>query len=97
VLRAVTQGIVPDEVRMRRSKGWIDGRTCWALSHQATLVFRARCETRLRSWVNVGELRETVASASAGVLAGTMPLMRALSLETWLAVRAGRWSEVVPT
>jgi asparagine synthase (glutamine-hydrolysing) len=99
VLRAVTQGIVPEEVRMRRSKGWIDGRTCWALSHQAALVSRLLRDPIVAQlgWVDLSELRKAVASASAGIVAGTMPLMRALSLETWLAVRAGRWSEIAPT
>jgi hypothetical protein len=45
-------------------------------------------------WIDGAELRATIARTRTGISPGAVPMMRALSLETWLAVRTGRWPQI---
>lgn len=93
VLREAMRGTLPEEIRTRRGKGGIDARLLWALHHE-----RARLEALLRDpevarrgWVRADALRAAVEQARQGEVASLPFLLCSLALETWLAVRSGRW------
>ncbi|MFL5384715.1 MAG: asparagine synthetase B family protein [Longimicrobiaceae bacterium] len=93
VLREAMRGTLPEEVRTRRGKGGIDARLLWALHHE-----RARLQELLRDpelarrgWVRADALRAAVEQARQGEVASLPFLLCSLALETWLAVRSGRW------
>jgi asparagine synthase (glutamine-hydrolysing) len=94
ILREAMRGILPEEVRRRRSKGTIDVRIAWSLERE-----RHRLDALLRDpilaqlgCIEPARLRAAVDSARHGTERSLVFLMNALSLETWLAVRAGRWT-----
>jgi asparagine synthase (glutamine-hydrolysing) len=62
ILREAGRGLVPDEVRMRKSKGWIDGRTCWALSHRYQLLSKLLKDPLVvqAGWVQLEPLRARI-------------------------------------
>jgi asparagine synthase (glutamine-hydrolysing) len=94
ILRQATRGLLPEEVRNRRSKGSIDARVLWSLQRE-----RRRVDDLLHAPIladlgclDAGILRGAVEQARHGVCEHPVHLMSALGLETWLAVQAGRWS-----
>lgn len=94
ILRSAMRGILPEEVRRRRSKSTIDVRIAWSLERE-----RHRLDALLRDpilaqlgCIDPARLRDAVDSARRGTERNLVFLMNALSLETWLAVRAGRWT-----
>jgi len=98
VLREAMRGILPEEVRTRRGKGGIDARLLWALHRE-----RARLDGLLRDpeiarrgWVRAGALRAATEQARQGEVHSLPFLLCSLSLETWLAVRSGRWEASAP-
>lgn len=93
VLREAMRGVLPEEVRTRRGKGGIDARLLWALHRE-----RARLdgllrdpETARRGWVRADALRAATEQARQGEVRSLPFLLCSLALETWLAVRSGRW------
>jgi asparagine synthase (glutamine-hydrolysing) len=95
VLREAMRGVLPEVVRTRRGKGGIDGRILWSLHRE-----RGRLTTLLRApriaregWVDAAKLREAVERARCGEVRNLVFLLSSLSLESWLAVREGRWPE----
>jgi asparagine synthase (glutamine-hydrolysing) len=93
VLREAMRGILPEPVRTRRGKGGIDARILWAFNREAPRL-RALLRDPLvaeRGWVNAGALRAAVEAARCGEVRNLPFLLCTLSLETWLAVREGRW------
>ncbi|HSU15793.1 asparagine synthetase B family protein [Longimicrobium sp.] len=97
VLREAMRGILPEEIRTRRGKGGIDARLLWALHRE-----RARLEALLRDpeiarrgWVRADALRAATGQARQGEVRSLPLLLCSLALETWLAVRAGRWEALV--
>lgn len=93
ILREATRDIVPAIVRRRVTKGCIDGRFCWALSYCTPLLSNLLRDPLVAQygWVDAQELRHAADLARAGALSGLGALLQALSLETWLVARAGRW------
>lgn len=96
VLRQAMRGILPEEVRTRKRKGTIDSRLLWALGRE-----RPRLDALLRDpeiarrgWVRADALRAATDEARRGEARNVVFLLCALSLETWLAVRSGRWTEM---
>jgi asparagine synthase (glutamine-hydrolysing) len=96
VLRQAMRGILPEEVRTRKRKGTIDSRLLWALGKE-----RPRLDALLRDpeiarrgWVRADALRAATDEARRGEARNVVFLLCALSLETWLAVRSGRWTEL---
>jgi asparagine synthase (glutamine-hydrolysing) len=94
VLREAMRGLLPEEVRTRSTKGTIDARILWSLQRE-----RGRVDELLRDPIlaQIGvikpeALRSAVDAARRGLETNLAFLMSALSLETWLAVRAGRWT-----
>jgi asparagine synthase (glutamine-hydrolysing) len=93
ILREAMRGRLADVVRLRSTKGGIDARILWALVHE-----RARIDALLREpcLADIGaidpvQLRRAVDDARKGHVVNTAFLLSALALETWLAVRDGRW------
>jgi asparagine synthase (glutamine-hydrolysing) len=94
VLREAMRGLLPEEVRTRSTKSTIDARILWSLQRE-----RSRVDELLRDpilaqlgAVRPEALRDAVDAARRGLKTNLAFLMSALSLETWLAVRAGRWT-----
>jgi asparagine synthase (glutamine-hydrolysing) len=99
VLREAMRGILPEEIRTRRGKGGIDARLLWALHHE-----RPRLDALLRDpeiarrgWVRADALRAATEQARQGEVDSLPLLLCSLALETWLAVRGGRWQSAAPS
>jgi asparagine synthase (glutamine-hydrolysing) len=100
VQREAMRGVLPESVRTRRSKGGIAGRTRWSLYREHAVV-----EELLRDpivaelgYVDCDALRASVERARADDDLLLFEVVRVLSFETWLRVRAGRWqSRGAPT
>jgi asparagine synthase (glutamine-hydrolysing) len=94
VLREAMRGILPEEVRTRRGKGGIDARLLWAMSREADRLRELLRDPEIarRGWVRPDALRAAVEAARQGEVRSLPFLLCSLSLETWLAVRAGRWA-----
>jgi asparagine synthase (glutamine-hydrolysing) len=94
VLREAMRGILPEPVRNRVTKGTIDARILWSLQQERTTLDRMLRDPILAQLgcVDPKALRNDVDRARRGIPTNLVHLMSALSLETWLAVRAGRWT-----
>ena len=94
VLREAMRGILPEEVRTRRGKGGIDARLLWAMAREGDRLRELLRDPEIarRGWVRVEALRAAVEAARQGEVRSLPFLLCSLSLETWLAVRAGRWA-----
>jgi len=96
ILRQAMTGVLPEPIRVRQAKGGIDSRIIWAMQQE-----RTRIDALLRSpiladlgLIRPSELRRAVEETRCGETHNLILLMSALSLETWLAVRDGRWSTI---
>jgi asparagine synthetase B (glutamine-hydrolysing) len=94
ILRESMRGLLPEDVRSRLSKARIDARILWSFQRE-----RARVDALLRDpilaqlgCIRAEDLRLEVDAARRGLPTNLVMLMCALSLETWLAVRAGLWT-----
>lgn len=98
VLREAMRGILPEEVRMRRGKGGIGARLLWALSRERAHLDELLRDPEIarRGWVRADALRAATEEARCGELHNFTFLLCSLSLETWLAVRSGRWAASAP-
>jgi hypothetical protein len=99
LLRAAMRGILPDEVRLRATKGSIlTAHICMSFARE-----RQRLQSLLTSPVlaDVGVIEprgllDALDQAAAGRRTDVGLLFAALSLETWLSVRSGRWGGSLP-
>jgi asparagine synthase (glutamine-hydrolysing) len=96
VLRQAMAGVLPEMIRTRQAKGGIDSRLVWAMQQE-----RKRIDALLDSpilgdlgLIRPHELRRAVEQTRCGESHNLILLMSALSLETWLAVRDGRWTTI---
>lgn len=99
VLREAMRGMLPESVRTRVGKGGIDARILWSFErerHRIDAILRDPILGQL-GCIDVDRLRDGVALARRGVVRNLVYLMTTLSLETWLAVRAGQWSTAAPS
>ncbi|HEV2147949.1 MAG TPA: asparagine synthase-related protein [Longimicrobiaceae bacterium] len=98
VLREAMRGTLPEEVRMRRGKGWIDARLLWALNRERVRLDELLRDSEIarRGWVRADALRAATEAARQGEVRNLTFLLCSLSLETWLAVRSGRWAALPP-
>jgi asparagine synthase (glutamine-hydrolysing) len=94
ILREAARDVLPDSIRTRTTKGAIDARILWSLQRE-----RRRVDALLRDpilaqlgCVDADLLRAEVDRARRGVPVHNVHLFCALSLETWLSVRHGRWA-----
>ncbi len=94
VLRQAMKGILPESVRTRASKGSIDARILWSFQRERSTLDHLLRDPILAQLgcVDPTALRAAVDRARRGVRSNLVHLMTALSMETWLAVRAGRWT-----
>jgi asparagine synthase (glutamine-hydrolysing) len=99
ILREATRDVLPEQVRTRSTKGGIDARILWSLQRE-----KPRLDAMLRDpilaqlgCVEPRALRTAVEDARRGVPVHNVQLFSALALETWLAVRTGRWSTLPQT
>jgi asparagine synthase (glutamine-hydrolysing) len=95
VLREAMRGVLPEIVRMRRTKGSFQSRLLWGLEHERKLIEWMLREPVLAEMgcVDPSRLRTAFAEASSGRAEpqDALPILRALYLETWLRIRSGRW------
>lgn len=95
VLREAMRGVLPEMVRTRRTKGSAQSRMLWALQHERQLIEWMLREPILAQMgcVEPATLREVYRRARRGSAEpeATLPIFRALHLETWLRIRSGRW------
>lgn len=93
VLREAMRGVLPEEVRTRRGKGGIDARILWSLHREGGLVSALLRDPILAQLgcVDPHALRAAVEHARRGHVDNLAFLLCTLSLEAWLAVRAGRY------
>ncbi len=98
VLREAMRGILPEEVRTRRGKGGIDARLLWAINREWARLDELLRDPEIarRGWVRADALRAATERARRGEAHNIVFLLCALSLETWLAVRSGRWAALAP-
>lgn len=94
ILRQATRDVLPDNVRMRSTKGGIDARILWSLERE-----RPRIDALLRDpilaqlgCIDARALRAAVDQARRGIVMNNVHLFSALALETWLSVRNGVWA-----
>ena len=93
ILREAMRGTLPERVRTRATKGSIDARIIWSLQYERVAIDRMLRDPILAQLgcVQAHALREAVDRARRGLPVHLVHLMSVLSLETWLAVRTGRW------
>ncbi|HJU89124.1 MAG TPA: asparagine synthase-related protein, partial [Gemmatimonadaceae bacterium] len=89
ILRQAMRGILPERVCHRRAKGTVDGRMVWSLAREKALVDWLLHDPILADLgcIEPAPLRATALDAARGALGHIVPLIAALSLETWLRVR----------
>jgi asparagine synthase (glutamine-hydrolysing) len=94
ILREAMRGILPEMVRSRRGKGSNGRRVLLSLLHPGSPVDDLLREPLLADLgcVEPARLRDAVESARHGRAGIDAALLTALSLETWLRVRDGRWA-----
>jgi asparagine synthase (glutamine-hydrolysing) len=93
VLRQAMRGVLPEPIRTRQGKGSIEARTIWSLARERKsldVLLRDPILAQLGS-VDPAGLRTAVKDAMNGRIVNLVHLLSTLSLETWLAVRSGRW------
>lgn len=94
ILREAMRGILPEVVRQRKIKGVINGRV-----ERSMTVQRAQLNALLENSI-LGEMgcidvrlaQRALARPQDANAPGTSELRHALTLETWLRVRSGRWT-----
>ena len=93
VLREAMRGLLPESVRQRRTKGSVVTRVAWSLTKERDRLDMLLKEPLLADLgcVDARQLRRAVELARCGALPNIALLSSTLALETWLAVRAGRW------
>ncbi|HWZ59325.1 MAG TPA: asparagine synthase-related protein, partial [Gemmatimonadaceae bacterium] len=100
IQREALRGVLPESVRTRRSKAGIVGRTRWSLQREHAVVadlLRDPIVVDL-GYVDHARLRDAIERSVAGDDALLFAVVRVLSFETWLRVRADRWqSRGAPT
>jgi hypothetical protein len=95
VLREAMKGVLPDAVRNRHGGGIIAPRVFWALRHERSLLKRLLKEPVLAE-LGCIEPRQILRSLDSFNIFRTGEatfLYVLLSLETWLTVKTGRWTE----
>lgn len=93
VLRESLAGLIPDEIQSRKTKGGLDARVMWSLGRERKRLSELLSNPVLADLgcVRPRELREATERARCGEVACSAFLLSALALETWMAIRDGRW------
>jgi asparagine synthase (glutamine-hydrolysing) len=93
VQREAVKGVLPESVRTRRSKGGIVGSTRSSLMRQDRVITDLLRDPIVEQlgYVDPGQLRAAVDRAVGGDDLLLFEVVRALSFETWLRARTGRW------
>ncbi|MGH7447835.1 MAG: asparagine synthase-related protein, partial [Longimicrobiales bacterium] len=94
ILRQAMRDVLPENVRMRSTKGGIDARILWSLQRE-----KPRLDALLRDpilaqlgCIDAAALRHAVDQARRGIPVNNVQLFTALALETWLSVRNDAWA-----
>jgi len=93
LLREAMRGVIPDEVYHRSTKGGLDARVMWSLNRERARLSRMLAQPVLADLgcIRPRALRDATEQARCGHVPCSAFLLSALALETWLAIRAGRW------
>lgn len=94
VLREAMRDVLPERIRTRIAKGGIDARIMWAFQKEKNRLDQLVEEPLLADLglIDANALRRAVEDTRCGGQQNLVLLMSALSLETWLAAREGRFS-----
>jgi asparagine synthase (glutamine-hydrolysing) len=95
ILRSAMQGVLPDEVRVRRGKGGVGARIRWALNAESARIATLTESPILEELgcIRGDMLRRAVKRVQSGRRRRMVDLYATLALETWLQLRSGRWPE----
>src|ERR1043165_7670867 len=84
-MRGATHGVLPEQIRKRKSKGTVDEAFCRIVSREYHKIGCVKSfEVCQRGYADPTALSEGVRLARLGLLEQTAGLMRLLSLERWL-------------
>jgi asparagine synthase (glutamine-hydrolysing) len=100
ILRAAMRGIVPDAVLGRRTKGFSRlARYGWAITRERDRLTRLVDTSMLAELgcIEPRRLRAAIDRIACGQPAPLLNVCYALSLETWLSVHYGRYTQLVTT
>ena len=87
ILRESMSGILPEKIRTRRTKGWIDARLTWSIAHEYDRLNALIATSVLAEvgCVEPGGLRTALLAAARGNSDTCRELLPVLALESWLA------------
>lgn len=93
ILRESLAGVIPDEIRGRKTKGGLDARVMWSLGRERQRLSQLLSSPVLADLgcVRPQALKDATERARCGEVACSAFLLSALALETWMAIRDGRW------
>jgi asparagine synthase (glutamine-hydrolysing) len=93
IMREALRGILPDEVRWRTSKGFVNGgiQRSYELYHEFLDGLLERSILGEMGCIDVPLARKALADRTAMQLKDDSSLECLLQLEAWLAIRSGRW------
>jgi asparagine synthetase B (glutamine-hydrolysing) len=94
LLREAMREELPETIRTRVGKGGIDARILGSFDREGARLARLLRNPILADLgcIDAVALRQAVERARNGIVSNLVTLVQALSLETWLAVRAGAWA-----
>jgi len=94
IMREAMNDILPERIRLRSGKGTIGARIRWSIVHERERVMDLARESILGELgcVRPAVLTRAIKYAISNGVLNSRRLQRVLALETWLRVRAGRWS-----
>jgi asparagine synthase (glutamine-hydrolysing) len=98
ILRESLRDLLPEVVRTRTSKGGTGTRIYWSLSAEIERIKQLVKEPLLADMgiIDAAALRRALGRAQRGIGSNFSPLLMTLSLETWLRMRSGRWTDMEP-
>jgi asparagine synthase (glutamine-hydrolysing) len=93
ILRQAMTGVIPGEVRQRRTKGFIDRRTQRSFIDKRDRLndLLSRSVLAELECIDAHAARDALANIKNSRMADNARLRHALTLEAWLTVRSGRW------
>lgn len=92
VLRRAMRGLLPEDVRLRPSKGTIDARLAWALVRERDYLNSLMRQSIMAGlgWIEPAQVLKSIDTCTSGKSNLGGYLLWLFSLEMWLSARSGR-------